>query len=333
MPFAQHFQQSVEKNLILGSKSKSFSQFQPAKRRSALPYVESIKVFCRVVELGSITAGGRDLRLTPAVASNRIKELEKRLGVRLFDRTTRNLRPTEAGTLFYDHARKVIETLDDAEAIVAGFSGNPKGALRVSAPLGAGQRLIAPLIPAFSEAHPEVQVQLRLSDRRVDLLEDRLDIAFMLGDPPESNFKQRKLADCPRVLAAAPEYLAQHGTPETPDDLMDHRCLLLRYPRSPEYYWTLMTEEGPRKMHVAGSYDADFADVLTGWALQGGGIVNRPRFELAPYLADGRLVEVLPETPPKPTLFACLYAHRKWQDPKVRLFIDHAAQALRGAFS
>ena len=97
-----------------------------------MPYVESIKVFCRVVELGSITSGGRDMRLTPAVASNRIKELEKRLGVRLFDRTTRKLRTTEAGQLFYDHARRVIDTLDDAEAALAGFSGQPRGALRVS---------------------------------------------------------------------------------------------------------------------------------------------------------------------------------------------------------
>lgn len=295
-----------------------------------MPYVESIKVFCRVVELGSITAGGRDLRLTPAVASNRIKELEKRLGVRLFDRTTRKLRATDAGKLFYDHACKVIDTLDNAEAALAGFSGQPRGALRVSAPLGAGQRLIAPLVPSFSAKHPEVQLQLRLSDRRVDLLEDRLDIAFVLGDLPDSNFKQRKLVDCPRILAAAPNYLAARGVPQSPDDLMDHNCLLLRFPRSPEYFWTLQTPDGPRKMHVEGRYDADFADVLTSWALSGGGIINRPRFELEAHLASGALVEVLPTTPPMPTSFTCLYPHKKLQDPKVKLFIDHALQGLKG---
>ncbi len=295
-----------------------------------MPYVESIKVFCRVVELGSITSGGRDLRLTPAVASNRIKELEKRLGVRLFDRTTRKLRATEAGKLFYDHARRVIDTLDDAEAAIAGFSGQPRGALRISAPLGLGKRLIAPLVPEFTAAHPEVQVQLRLSDRRVDLLEDRLDIAFMLGDPPDSNFKQRKLADCPRVLAATPAYLAKHGTPRDPNDLLEHNCLLLRYPRSPEYFWTLQGPEGPIKLNVAGRYDADSADVLTSWGLDGHGIVNKPRFEVAEALDNGTLIEVLPATPPRATSFVCLYPHRKLQDPKVRLFIDYAAEALKG---
>ncbi|HBS50940.1 MAG TPA: hypothetical protein DEA05_13070, partial [Rhodobacteraceae bacterium] len=113
------------------------------KTRSAHAYTESLRVFVRVVELGSITAGGRDLRLTPAVASNRVKELENRLGVRLFNRTTRSLTPTEVGTVFYDHARKVLAALDEAEAAVAGFSGRPRGAIRVAAPLGLGRRMIA----------------------------------------------------------------------------------------------------------------------------------------------------------------------------------------------
>ena len=294
-----------------------------------MPYVESIKVFCRVVELGSITSGGRDMRLTPAVASNRIKELEKRLGVRLFDRTTRKLRATEAGKLFYDHARKVIDTLEDAEAAIAGFSGQPRGTLRVSSPLGLGQRLLAPLVPTFAESHPDVQVQLRLSDRRVDLLEDRLDIAFMLGNPPDSNFKQRKLADVPRALVAAPGYLAKHGAPDSTQALMQHNCLLLRYPRSPEYFWTLNTAEGPLKLNVQGRFDADNSDILTDWALAGQGIANKPRFEVSAHLASGALVEVLPDTPPMPTSFLCLYPHRKLQDPKVRLFIDYVAEALK----
>ena len=295
-----------------------------------MPYVESIKVFVRVVELGSITAGGRDLRLTPAVASNRVKELEKRLGMRLFDRTTRKLRTTEAGALYYEHARKIIDALNDSEAVLAGFSGQPRGALRVSAPLGLGQRLIAPLVPAFSAKHPDVQVQLRLSDRRVDMLDDRLDVAFVLGDLPDSNFKQRKIADCPRALAASPAYLAKHGTPNAPEDLLTgHNCLLLRFPRSPEYFWTLDTEDGPLKLSVSGKFDADTGDVLTDWALMGEGIINKPRFEIAEQLESGALVEVLASTPPQPTPFACLYPHRKLQDPKVSLFIDYMIDALK----
>jgi DNA-binding transcriptional LysR family regulator len=298
-----------------------------------MPYLDSLKVFVRVVELGSITAGGRDLRLTPAVASNRIKELERRLGVRLFNRSTRKLTPTEAGRVFYDHARSVVEALADAEAAVAGFSGRPRGAIKVTAPLGVGRRIVAPLVPDFVDAYPEVEVRLRLSDRRVDILQDGLDVAFFVGEPQDSTLTLRKIADCARVLCAAPAYLARVGTPAAPGDLLDgrHNCLLLRYPRSLEYYWTLATPDGPLKLDVAGRYDADDGDVLTDWALAGRGIVNKPRFDVAPHLASGALVEILPDTPPVASAFGCLYPHRRLQDPKVRLFVDFMAGRCRQA--
>jgi DNA-binding transcriptional LysR family regulator len=288
-----------------------------------MPYLDSLRVFVRTVELGSITSGGRDLRLTPAVASNRIKELERRLDVRLFNRTTRKLTPTEAGREFYDHAKRVVAALEEAEAAVSGFSGGPRGTISVTAPLGVGKRIVAPLIPRFVDLYPEVSVRLRLSDRRVDILEDGLDAAFFIGHPPDSTLKLRKIMDTPRVLCAAPAYLDLHGAPERPDDLREHNCLLLRYPRSPEYYWTLGTEDGPRKLDVAGRFDADDGDVLTGWALDGRGIANKPRFEVEEHLASGALVEVLPRTPPLPSLFGCLYPHRRLQDAKVRLFISY----------
>ena len=295
-----------------------------------MPYLESLRVFVRVVELGSITSGGRDLRLTPAVASNRVKELEQRLGVRLFNRTTRNLSPTEVGKVFYDHARKVIDALEEAEAVVAGFSDTPRGTIRVTAPLGIGRRIVAPLIPQFTAAYPLVDIRLRLSDRKVDLFEDGLDVAFVLGELKDSNLKLRKIAECRRVLVAAPAYLEHAGTPRRPEDLLrGHNCLLLRFPRSPEYFWTLQTETGPRKIEAAGRFDADDGDVLTEWALDGAGIANKPRFDVVRHLATGALVEVLPDTPPVPASFGCLYPHRKFQDPKIRLFVDHMTAEAR----
>lgn len=296
-----------------------------------MPYLESLRVFVRVIELGSITSGGRDLRLTPAVASNRVKELERRLGVRLFNRTTRSLSPTEAGKTFYEHARKVVESLEDAEAAIDGFSDRPHGAIRVLAPLGVGKRIIAPLVPQFVDAYPETEVRLRLSDRKVDILADRLDVAFFVGELKDSGLKLRTIMECDRVLCAAPEYLAHHGTPASPDDLLDqgHNCLLLRYPRSPEYFWVLETNNGPRKLEVAGKYDSDDGDVLTQWALDGRGIANKPRFDIADQLRDGRLVEIMPETPPIPATFGCLYPHRRLQDPKVRLFIEFMVRECR----
>jgi len=298
-----------------------------------MPYLESLKVFVRVVELGSITSGGRDLRLTPAVASNRIKELERRLDVRLFNRTTRKLSATEAGRAFYEKARQVVQSLEDAEAAISDFSQNPHGTVQVSAPLGVGKRLIAPLIPEFVDRYPEVSIRLRLSDRKVDLLEDGIDVALFIGRPPDSDLKLRKIMDTPRLLCAAPDYLEKHGVPQHPDDLKHHNCLLLRYPRSPEWYWTLQSADGPKRMDVTGSYDSDDGDVLTAWALAGRGIINKPRFDVAEHLKSGALVEVLPETPPEPALFGCLYPHRRLQDNKVRLLIGFLVDKCRERLS
>lgn len=297
-----------------------------------MSYLESLRVFVRVVELGSITAGGRDLRLSPAVASNRIKDLENRFGLRLLNRTTRKLTTTEIGRAFYDHARRVIETLDEAEALVSSFSGKPQGVIRLTAPLGLGRRLIAPLIPPFCEENPGVEIRLRLSDRNVNIVEDAIDLAFFLGQPADSALTWRKIGDCPRVLVASPDYLAGAGTPGTPDDLARHNCLLLRYPRSPEYFWTLQTPEGPRKMMVSGRFDTDDGEVLTKWALSGHGIANRPRYEVAEALADGSLVQILPDHPPLEAQFGCLTPHRRLQDPKVRMFAEYAVRELRPVF-
>lgn len=289
-----------------------------------MSYVESLRVFVRVVELGSITSGGRDLRLTPAVASKRIKELEKHLGVRLFNRTTRSLTPTGAGAVFYEQTKKVLASIDEAEATIARYSNSPRGPIRVASSMGVGRRIIAPLVPRFLEEFPETEVRMRVSDRKVDILADGLDLAFFVGTPGDSNLKLRKIADCDRVLCATPEYLRLNGTPQTPEDLIsdNHNCLLLRYPRSPEYFWVLQTSEGKRKLTVSGKYDADDGDVLTEWALNDGGIVNKPRFDVEAHLDTGALVEVLPDTPPIPTIFGCLYPHRRLQDPKMRFFVD-----------
>jgi DNA-binding transcriptional LysR family regulator len=289
-----------------------------------VPYLESLRVFVRTIELGSITAAGRDNRLTPAVASNRIKELENRLGIRLFNRTTRKLAPTEIGRQLYDPARRVIEAIDEAEAVVAGFSDKPRGAIKVTAPLGLGRRIIAPLVPAFNDQYPGIEVRLRLSDRIVDIFAEGVDVAFALGELQDSNLKVRLILDCRRVFCASPEYLSTYGTPAVPDDLITdhHRCLLLRYPGSQEWNWVFETESGRRRLNVAGPYDADESDVLTDWALEGRGIVNKPYFEVAAHIAAGRLVPILEAAPPPPSRFACLYPHRRLQDPKVRLFVD-----------
>ena len=293
-----------------------------------MAYLDNIAVFVRVVELGNLSAAGRDMRISPAVASNRIKELEKHLGVRLFNRTTRQLMPTEHGTVFYSGAKQVLEAITEAEAAVSALSGQPRGTIRVTAPLGLGRRLIASGIPEFRDKYPDIEVRLRLSDHDVDIMKEGIDVAFRLGVLEDSSLRMRGIMDCERVLVAAPAYLEARGEPTDPGELIakKHDCLMLRYPGMREHFWTLKTSAGPTKFEVRGPFDSDDGDVLTGWALSGRGIINKPRFEVEPFIRDRRLKVILADTPPTPVQLAAVYPHKKLQDPKVRLLLDFMAE-------
>ncbi|HTV67359.1 MAG TPA: LysR family transcriptional regulator [Rhizobiaceae bacterium] len=292
-----------------------------------MAYLDNIAVFVRVVELGNLSAAGRDMRISPAVASNRIKELEKHLGVRLFNRTTRQLMPTEHGTVFYAGAKNILETITEAEAAVSALSGQPRGTIRVTAPLGLGRRLIASGIPDFHDKYPDIEVRLRLSDHNVDILKEGIDVAFRLGVIEDSSLRMRGIMECERVLVAAPKYLEQRGEPTDPNELIGkkHDCLMLRFPGSKEYFWTLKVPGGVQKIEVHGPFDSDDGDVLTEWALSGRGIVNKPRFEVEPFIRDQRLKMILTKTPPTSVQLAGVYPHKKLQDPKVRLLLDFMA--------
>ena len=233
--------------------------------------LENIRVFVRVVELGSLSAAGRHLRLSPAVVSHRLQQLESHLGARLLNRTTRQVQATEQGLVYYQACQDVLGALERAESAIADAGGTPRGSLRVTAPLGFGRRVLAPLLPAFQTLHPEVDVRLRLSDHLIDLLQEAVDCAIRMAVLADSSLVARKIADCPRLLCAAPAYLEAHGRPAVPEDLLEHRCLLLRFAGSQQFRWTLTTPDGPVTLPVAGPLDADDGDVLTEWALDGPG--------------------------------------------------------------
>ena len=158
----------------------------------------------------------------------------------------------------------------------------------------------------------------------MDLTSEGLDLAFFLGQPEDSNLRIRKIADVARVLCAAPSYLEARGMPESGEDLVssDHECLNLRYPGATEFQWRLITAEGPKRFPVVGRYESDDGDILTDWALAGHGVVMKPIFEVADHLNAGRLIPVATETPPEPIQMACLFTHRRRQDPKTRLFME-----------
>ncbi|MBL3702946.1 LysR family transcriptional regulator [Sulfitobacter sp. BDSS02] len=295
-----------------------------------MSYLDNIRTFVRVYELGSMSAAGRDLRISPAVTSARISQLENHLNVRLFQRTTRNLTPTEQGRAFYGGACAVLEKVEQAEAEVMSLTDNPRGSLYVAAPLGMGRRLIAPQVGPFLDSYPEIDIRLRLSDRVVDLTTEGLDLAFFLGEPADSTLRIRKIADCRRVLCASPEYIDRRSHPVTGQDLISdrHECLNLRFPGATEFQWKLLTPDGPQKFAITGRCECDDGDVLTDWALNGRGVVMKPVFEIAEHLLSGSLVVVAGDTPPTPVQMACLYTHRRHQDPKTRLFMDYTVERI-----
>lgn len=296
-----------------------------------MSYVANLRMFLRVYELGSMSAAARDQRTSAAVASSRIAELERHLGVRLFNRTTRSLQPTEMGRIFHDGARKVLEAIEEAEAAVMDSAQTPRGTLFVAAPLGVGRRFVAPLLPEFRDQWPQVDLRLRLSDRNVDLTAEGLDVAFHLGTLEDSALKMRVVADCPRLLCAAPAYVVARGMPADGAALVAdrHDCLNLRFPGAREFQWTLVTPDGPRRFEIAGPFESDDGDVLTSWALAGRGIVLKPIFEVADHLRDGRLVPVAQATPPLPVQLTCLFPASRLRDPKVRLFTDFVSARIR----
>ena len=212
----------------------------------------------------------------------------------------------------------------EAEAQVVDITDRPRGSLYVSAPLGVGRRLIAPQVPAFLNEYPKVSVRLRLSDRKIDLTTEGLDLAFFLGQPEDSTLRIRKIADVQRVLCAAPAYIAARGHPRSGDDIVSDGqvCLNLRFPGATEFQWPLITATGPKRFRATGRFECDDGNVLVDWALSGHGIALKPVFEVAEHLKADRLVMVAEETPPEPIQRACLFTHLRHQDPKTRLFMD-----------
>ncbi len=289
-----------------------------------MSYINNLKTFVRVYELGSMSAAGRDLRISPAVSSSRISELEKHLNIRLFNRTTRNLKPTEQGVAFYKGAIKILDTIDEIESGISDVITNPKGTIFVSAPLGFGKKLIAPLVPIFQQKYPEINVRLRLSDRKVDITNEGLDAAFVLGKLIDSEFRVLPIYDFKRVLCASPNYIEKNGMPIHGDDLLsqNHKCLMLRYPGLPEFFWSLKDGDKIKKYEFNCPLETDDGDVLTNWALTGCGIIKKPVFEVSQYLKTGELISVANETPPTNLPFSCVYPHKRFQDPKIRLFIE-----------
>ena len=291
-----------------------------------MPHTEDMAIFVRVVELGSLSAAGRDMRMSPAVVSNRIARLEGDLGIRLLHRTTRRVNPTEEGTTFYEHCVTILNELEQVESLLTARTDEPRGPIKVTAPAVFGRMHVAPFVPAFLEKYPNMQVRLHLTDSLVDLIQERIDLAIRIAHLEDSTAIVRKLAPNRRVIVAAPAYLEKHPAPKEPADLLEHNCLLLRFPGSKQYRWTLEAPDGPVTLRVSGSMDSNNGEALRDWCLAGYGLALKSLWEVGEDISAGRLIVVLPDFPPLGYGIYALYPHSRFVPARVRVFIDFLAE-------
>ncbi|HAP25050.1 MAG TPA: LysR family transcriptional regulator [Achromobacter sp.] len=278
-----------------------------------------------VVELaraGGMSAAARELDVTPAAVSKRLAQIEARLGVRLFNRSTRRLSLTAEGEVYLENARRILGEIDDLDALIASRQAAPRGLLKVNAPLGFGRSYIAPAIAEFAQQYPEVSLQLQLTDRPADFVREAFDVAVRFGDLPDTSLIARKIAPNRRLVCASPGYLKKHGTPITPHDLARHQCIVLRQNDAAYGLWRFTKGRRSETVKVRGNLSSNDGEVTLTWGLAGLGILQRAEWDLARYLRSGRLVQVLQDYAlPQADIYA-VFPERHHLSAKVRVFVD-----------
>ncbi|MBL4740779.1 MAG: LysR family transcriptional regulator [Sneathiella sp.] len=290
--------------------------------------LKNMAAFVAVVEHKNFSQAGRELRVSTAVISARVAKLEADIGVRLLNRTTRHVVPTEEALIYFEDCKRIIAQVDAAEAALSSRERQPVGSLKITAPLVFGRRFLAPLLPRFQMVYPKVQIRLHLSDTFVDLIKDGMDMGIRIADLPDSTMIARKLGDSPRVICASPDYLRRTGNPQTPNDLLNHNCLLLRFPGSTQFQWGFLKSGEKYTIPVKGDLDSNNGDVLRDWALAGHGICLKSRWEVEKELERGELVEILKNDSLSPVNISAIHPSGNITPPKVRLFIDFLVETF-----
>jgi DNA-binding transcriptional LysR family regulator len=284
--------------------------------------------FCLLVKQGSLAATARELNLTPPAVSRRLSALEERLGVRLLNRTTRRISLTSEGEVYFANARRILSDIDDMEQLVSSSRAAPKGLLRVNAPLGFGRSYIGPAISRFSEAYPDVEVQLHLTDRPISLPDETIDVSVRFGEMPDSRLIAKKIASNRRLLVASPGYLRTAGEPAHPHDLTSHQCIVLRQNEAAYGNWRLTRGGRTETVKVHGKLSTNDGEVALNWALEGHGILMRAEWDIAKYLRSGRLAQVLGEYETPPADIYAVYPERLNLSAKVAVFVEHLRSYL-----
>lgn len=290
--------------------------------------VFSLRSFVAVVETQSFSSAARQLRVAPSSITKHVQLLEQALKVALFHRTTRRISVTDAGERFYEHCLTILAQVDSAAAVIVEERALA-GHLRVTSPPSFALTLLGPNIHAFLDEHPGITVDMLVTSAAPDLIRDRIDVAIVLHEQPESKLAHFLLAMCPRELCAAPAYLERHGAPAGPEDLDRHHCLSSRFSDVAET-WSFSKGGASWIINVKSRLLCDNGDILRQACLAGAGIGNFYRFHVLNDLKEGRLVRVLPDFTPKPKGIYAVIPHRHLLRPQTKAFIDFAKQAVAG---
>ncbi|TAL56774.1 LysR family transcriptional regulator [Pandoraea sp.] len=288
--------------------------------------------FSTLAASASLSAAAREMGLTPAAVSKRLTQMEQRAGVPLINRTTRRMMLTPEGEVYLEHARRILDELDALGELLGGSKKHPTGLLRVNATLGFGRSHIAPAISKFVVQYPQVAVQLQLSVTPPPLTDDTFDVCIRFGEPPDSRIIARRLAPNRRLLCATPAYLARRGVPATPRDLVRHNCIGIRQGDEAYGIWRLTSERGAARkveaIRINGNLTTNDGEIAVKWALDGHGILMRAEWDIHEYLADGRLVVVLPDYETPAADIYAVYAQRHQLSTRIRAFVDFLAGEL-----
>ncbi len=292
--------------------------------------LKSMEVFSRVVEAGSFAAAAEQMAMSRAMASKHVMELEDRLGVKLLNRTTRRLSLTEGGRMFVDRAREILAAIEELETTVTSQQVDPKGVLRVNAPMTFGRLHVAPALPDYCQRYPKVSVEITFNDRQIDLVEEGVDVAIRIGALQDSSMIARKLGETRMVVCAAPAYLETAPKLDDPEDLKDHNCLIYTL-WSQVSDWVLEGVGGRRTVRVDGNLRTNNGETISEAAVAGMGVIIQPSFIVDPHLATGQLVEVLHGwRAPTIGLYA-VYSPTKHVSAKIRSFLDFLVERFSTA--
>ena len=291
-----------------------------------------LRVFVAVADHGGLARAANALRSSPPAVTRTIAALEERLGVRLFERTTRSLRLTEPGAGFLEDARRLLGELEDAEQNIAGQANVPSGHLTVTASLTFGRAMLQPIMLEFIDANPRINVSMLLLDRVVDLIDEGFDLAVRIANLPDSSLVSRHVGEVSRLLVASPSYLARRGQPATPDDLLLHTIIALPA-LMPNHEWRYAKAGKPARLKLPVRLEINDAHACIDAAEQGKGITIALSYMVRDAIREGRLVPVLPGYAQAPVPVNIVYAQRRLMMPKVRAFIDFAAPRLAAALS